>query len=71
MPDIKCPAPGCNHNFSDSLDVGVLTALINLHAKTAHPAHTATAAPAKAEKVKRPTVSAAGSREEWVYFMQR
>ena len=71
MPDIKCPAPGCNHKFSDGLDVGILTALIDLHARTAHPAPTATASPAKAEKVKRPTVSAAGSSEEWAYFLQR
>ena len=71
MPDIKCPAPQCGHKFSDDLDVEILTRMIDLHARTAHPPPTATAAPAKAEKVKRPTVSAAGSSEEWAYFTQR
>ena len=54
----------------------VLLSLINLHGRTAHPVDQApTPAPApgaaKAEKVKRPAILAAGTSEEWAYFEQQ
>ena len=54
----------------------VLLALVNLHARTAHPTAPATAptpasCAAKVEKVRRPTVLAAGTSEEWSYFELR
>ncbi len=38
---------------------------------TAHSATHARGAVAKVEKVKRPTISAAGTSEEWAYFLTR
>lgn len=52
----------------------VLIRLIDLHARTAHPAvstGTVASITTKAEKVKRPTISASGTSEEWAYFLLR
>ena len=72
MATIKCPAPNCDTEWPQDLPTDVLTRLLDLHSSTAHAAHTrAPAAAAKAEKVRRPTISAAGTSEEWAYFVQR
>ena len=74
MSSIPCPAPGCTTTWPTTTPTEVLLRLIDVHARTAHPAeHAPTPAPgaAKAEKVKRPTISAAGTSEEWAYFLQR
>ena len=74
MSSIPCPAPGCTTTWPTTTPTEVLLRLIDLHGRTAHPAeHAPTPAPgaAKAEKVKRPTISAAGTSEEWAYFLQR
>ena len=71
---IPCPAPGCKTTFQDGLDPNALTVLLTLHARTAHPPAAPTQAPApraKAEQVKRPTVTGSGTSEEWNYFTQR
>ena len=74
-PPIPCSAPGCPHTFPGNLAPEVLVPLLTLHARTAHPdtAATQVAAPsaAKVEKVRRPTISQAGTSEEWNYFCQR
>ena len=74
MPQTPCTAPGCAVTFDTELNAQALTALIELHARTAHP----TAAPAAAEhphpaaeKVHRPTISAQGTTEDWLYFKNR
>ena len=71
--DIRCPAPGCMTSWPAATTPEVLTRLIDLHARTAHPvaAPPTSQASAKAEKVKRPTISAAGTSEEWAYFVLR
>ena len=74
MSSIPCPAPGCTTTWPTTTPTEVLLRLIDLHGRTAHPAeHAPTPAlgAAKAEKVKRPTISAAGTSEEWAYFLQR
>ena len=73
MADVPCPAPDCDVTFSVTTPPAVLIHLLTLHAQIAHATTPATAptANAKAEKVRRPTISAAGSSEEWSYFTQR
>ena len=76
MSNVPCPAPGCSTSWSSSITSDVLLRLIDLHEKTAHPsAHGSTpghtSVTVTAEKVKRPLVSAAGTNEEWTYFLQR
>lgn len=68
MPSIACPITGCDYKTED-VDATVAVALLNLHAIQHNT--TATTTPAKVEKVKRPTVSSAGSSEDWVYFQSR
>lgn len=73
MPQIPCTAPGCEVTFLDTLPPEALGPLIALHARTAHPpaATQATTPCTKAEKVRRPTISASGTSEDWLYFCQR
>lgn len=73
MAPISCPVANCTRTFPEDIDAAVLLALLDLHARTDHSA----AAPQvpqphiKPESVKRPTVSASGTEEEWQYFLQR
>ena len=71
MPVIGCPIDGCDYETPD-VDPIVAAALITTHATVhqAGPAPTA-ATPARAEKVKRPSISSAGTTEEWQYFLLR
>ena len=48
----------------------VAAALITTHATT-HTSHAGDGTSAKVEKVKRPTISSAGTSEEWAYFTSR
>ena len=64
MPAVECPIPGGTLKIDD-LDAIIVAALLNAHSAT-HSLNLG--ASAKVEKVKRPTVSAAGSSEEWSYF---
>lgn len=68
MPAIACPLPGCEFRTED-VDPAVAAVLLTIHATT-HTTHTSTSS-AKIEKVKRPTVSSAGSSEDWAYFESR
>ena len=65
MPVVACPIQGCTYATPD-LDNVVIAALITAHA-TSH----SMAGTAKAEKVKRPSISSAGTAEEWRYFESR
>lgn len=67
MPQVKCPIPGCDYETPD-LDAVIVAALITTHATT-HP--TTSDIQARIEKVKRPTVTLAGSSEDWTYFLSR
>ena len=76
MSAIKCPAPDCAYEWPAETPPDALLPLIELHARTAHPAPpppspALTPGAVTAEKVKRPTVSAAGTLEDWSYFLQR
>ena len=66
---VECPVDGCTYNTGDVQPV-VAAALITAHALN----HKAPAEPvlaARVEKVKRPSVSSAGSTEDWLYFESR
>ena len=75
MTTVPCPAPGCTTTWPTTVDSDVMLRLIDLHEKTAHPSKPGTmpghAATPAAEKVKRPTIAAAGTNEDWNYFLQR
>ena len=75
MSSIKCPAPDCTESWPSTTPAEILTRLIDLHARTAHPIAIPETAPtatgAKAEKVRRPVISSSGTSEEWSYFNQR
>ena len=68
MPAVACPLPGCDYITGD-LDAAIVAALITAHSTTHAPG--AQGPSARIEKVKRPTVCAAGSSEEWSYFLSR
>ena len=65
MPAVGCPIAGCDYTTED-LDPAIVAALITAHSAIHAPGHAA-----KVEKVKRPTIVAAGSSEEWAYFESR
>ena len=66
MPVIKCPIPDCDFE-TDDVDAVIVAALLTTHATTHSTNHVST----KVEKVKRPTVSLAGTSEDWAYFLSR
>ena len=68
MVRIKCPFPDCAYETAEAEDGAVIAALLNIHAQSHAPS---TNGPTKAEKLKRPSISAAGTSEEWAYFMTR
>ena len=63
---VKCPIPGCDYQTEEE-NAAIVAALLNAHTLTHTPSH----ATAKAEKVKRPSIAAAGTSEEWAYFELR
>ena len=69
---MKCPIVGCEFETAEAEDGAIIAALLNLHASShAASTHAATAQATQAEKLKRPTISSAGSSEEWAYFETR
>ena len=66
MPVIQCPIEDCEYETPDVESV-VAAALITAHA-TSHQARNGSA---HVEKVKRPTVSSAGTTQDWQYFKSR
>lgn len=68
MPVVKCPIPDCDYETGD-LDAAIVAALLTTHALV----HTSAAGTSgnKVEKVKRPSVSSAGTSEDWSYFLSR
>ncbi|KAK2564365.1 hypothetical protein P5673_011790 [Acropora cervicornis] len=73
MPKYKCPFPECTYETADVEDA-LAAVLISVHSNGTHVAAPTTSQhtnAAKIERVKRPTISAAGSSEEWTYFLTR
>ena len=74
MPKYKCPFPACEYETDDVADA-LAAVLISVHSTGTHTttptAPTASNPTAKIEKVRRPTISSAGSSEEWSYFLTR
>ena len=72
MPAVACPFPGCEYVTPDH-EAAIVAALISTHSMTHAPANNAPAPnpAAKIERVRRPTISAAGSSEDWSYFTSR
>lgn len=67
MPKIKCPIPDCEYETAD-LDAAIVASLLTVHS-TVYSSNNVPAA--KTEKVKRPSISAAGISEEWSYYISR
>ena len=67
MPAVACPIPNCEY-MTEDLDAVIVAALLTAHSTT-HTQGPATAA--KVDRVKRPTISAAGTSEDWEYFLSR
>ena len=65
MPEVHCPIEGCDYATPD-LDAAIVAQLLATHTIT----HTAGPV-AKVDKVKRPSLSAAGTSEDWLYFESR
>ena len=63
---VKCPIPNCPY-ATEEVDATLATSLLQIHAKT----HDQSNSTAKVEKVRRPTISASGTSEEWTYFLTR
>jgi hypothetical protein len=73
MPKYKCPFPDCTYETADVEDTLAAT-LISVHATGTHTAIAPASAninAAKIERVRRPTISTAGSSEDWCYFQTR
>ena len=78
MVNIKCPVDLCTWESGEIPDTVVLQ-FLQMHEKDKHPATpppaptiTTTPTPhARVEKVRRPTISAAGTGEDWTYFLAR
>ena len=71
---MKCPIVGCEFETAEAEDGAIIAALLNLHASShtaSTHATTAQGQATRAEKLKRPTISSAGTSEEWAYFETR
>ena len=70
MPEVSCPIAGCEYKNSE-LDASIVAALITAHSVTHPPVAADPVAAAKIERVRRPTISAAGTSADWSYFQSR
>ena len=70
MPAVNCPYPECEYTTPD-LEAAIVAVLLSTHSLTHAQGHTDTAAAAKTEKVKRPSITKSGSSEDWAYFLSR
>ena len=69
MPVVKCPIEGCEYETPDT-DPVIAAALITTHA-TSHQTPSRPTQAARVEKVRRPSISSAGTTEDWLYFKSR
>ena len=73
MPAVPCAFRDCDFVTMDASDNLAIT-LLQMHCTDVHTPPTTptnTSSSVKAEKVRRPTISSAGSSEEWSYFLTR
>ncbi len=70
MPSIRCPIPSCDYS-TDDVDAAIVVQLLQLHQVTHNQQQALSSHLTKVEKVKRPTISASGTSEEWSYFKTR
>ena len=68
MRAVKCPIQDCTYETPDLGDA-IVAALITAHCITHSAASTGATVPV--EKIKRPTIELAGTKEEWTYFQTR
>ena len=67
----ECPYPGCEYATVDT-EPALAATLLQIHASGSHTQQpNANREAARVEKVKRPTISAGGSSEDWSYFLIR
>jgi hypothetical protein len=69
MPAVACPIPDCEY-VTDDLDSAIIAALITADCNAIHSAAGPSATTAKVEKVRRPTIAAAGTSEDWAYILK-
>ena len=67
--EVACPFPGCDY-VSRNDDAAIVVELLKIHGLT-HSIHAAATPGGQMEKLKRPTVSLAGTSETWAYFETR
>ena len=65
MPVVHCPILGCDY-VTDDVDAAIVAALITVHSMAHAPGPSA-----KIERVRRPTITLAGTSEDWAYFLSR
>ncbi len=70
MPKHRCPYPDCMYETEDISDELAIV-MITIHNKGTHADTSAPPQTCKVEKVKRPSICAGGSSEEWSYFTTR
>ena len=70
MPVVSCPIDGCDYKTED-VEAGVVIELLKLHSAAHNQPHAILQSNPRLEKVKRPTISASGTSEEWAYFTTR
>eukprot|EP00794_Sanderia_malayensis_P002520 gene2520-2913_t len=71
MPKHRCPFPACAYETTDVTDE-LAAVLLTVHSKRLHwtlPAQAIQNSAARVEKVRRPTITSAGTSEEWSYFI--
>ena len=69
MPAIQCPIETCTYVTPD-VDPVIVAALLTTHS-TSHTTSGGSSAAARMDKVKRLTISLAGTSEDWKYFICR
>ena len=69
MPVIHCPIEGCEYETPD-VEAVIAAALITTRA-TRHQTPSQPTQTARVEKVRRPSISSAGTTEDWQYFKSR
>ena len=68
MPERQCPYPNCSFTTTDVTDE-LAAIMLKIHADGIHSNNNSRSA--KVESVRRPTISAGGTSEEWSYFLTR
>ena len=65
---VECPIEGCDYVFTHA-EATLVAAMLNIHAAVHVAAPSGSGTNTKMEKLKRPTIALAGTREAWSYFI--